>query len=140
MSMLKEVMEKLYKAVIGRDKEGHEEMEKTPNYNQIYLAYSRCFVETNGAYHVGNHRLVEGFSPARAIAALALNKKNGYPLPITTCKMISGGYALFISTSGEALNMNIPLRDVQQTAQNFASELSREYSKHLRDVLAEAEP
>ena len=136
MIMWTKVMDKLYRAFIGREEE--ERAEKKLSYEQILCAHARCFKWRNGAYYVGNHRLVDGFDPARAVVpALAINKQAGYPLPIKTCKMISGDHTLFIDT--EILNRNIPSRDVQKTAQNFASELSKEYKKHLKDVLAEAE-
>ena len=137
MIMWTKVMDKLYRAFIGREEE--ERAEKKPSYEQILCVYARCFEWRNGAYYVGNHRLVDVFDPARVVPALAVNKQAGYPLPIKTCKTISGNHTLFINTNGETLNRNIPLRDVQKTAQNFASELSKEYKKHLKDVLAEAE-
>lgn len=138
MIMWTKVMDKLYRAFIDREEE--ERAEKKLSYEQILCAHARCFKWRNGAYYVGNHRLVDGFDPARAVPALAINKQAGYPLSIKTCKMISGDHTLFIDTNGEILNRNIPSRDVQKTAQNFASELSKEYKKHLKDVLGEAKP
>lgn len=140
MKIWTECMEKLWRSFISEKEQEKAADTEKPSYEQIFCAYSRCFKWWDRAFYVGNHRLCDTFSPARAIAAFALSKENGYPLPIKTCKMISGGYALFISTSGEVLNNNIPSHYVQATAENFAKELLREYKRHLKDVLAGAEP
>jgi hypothetical protein len=129
-------LEKLYRAVIGR--EDREEAEKTPSYEQIFCAYARCFKWRDGAYYVGNHRLCDTLSRGKVVATLAYSKANGHPLLLDATCMMSDEYILFLDAIGEVLNRNIPLNEVQPTAQNFACELSREYSKHLKDVLAEA--
>jgi hypothetical protein len=112
-----------------------------PSYEQIYLAYSRCFVYSgDGSYYVGNHRLCDTFSPARAITALAISKENRCPLPIACSSNKHGKHYIYMLGTNEVLNSNIPTEKLKQTIQNFASELEREYQRHLKDVLAEAEP
>ena len=114
-----------------------------PSYEQRYLAYCRCFDERNGVYYVGNHRLCELFVLVRAVPILASNVEiiNIYR-QISASSNKPGLHYFYIFRAGAMvlLNKDIPTEKLEQTIKNFASELEREYQRHLKDVLAEAEP
>ena len=138
MKIWTEGMEKLWRSFISEKEQEKAADTEKPSYNQIYLAYSRCFVERDGVYYVGNHRLVDNFNPEMAVATLALSEIDGSPLPIKVIRSASTyKCTLLINTTGEILNNNIRIIDVPATFQNFAGEISREYEKHLEGILKE---
>lgn len=138
MKMLAEVIERLWRSIMCKEKPEKLSDMKEPSYEQIYLAYSRCFVWKNGAYHVGNHRLVDGFNPERVIAVFALSENIG-----NLCRggnMSVSWYnngTIYVCRSGEVLNRDVPSGKIIVTIRNFARELEREYQRHLKEVLKE---
>lgn len=112
-------------------------------YANILMAYKRCFVEKEGVYYVGNHRLVRNFDPTWLILELARNKAEGkydnYLIDTWFQQTINGTsfYMLVVKATGERLNTMIPYAKEPATYRNFLEQLHQEYEKNMAIVLAE---
>lgn len=112
-------------------------------FENILLAYSRSFIEKEGVFYVGNHRLVENFNPSYVIRSFAVNKaegRNDNCLVDTWYQDEVDGtsyYMLIVKATGERLNTMIPYAKEPATFRNFLEQLRNEYEKNMALILAE---
>lgn len=102
------------------------------SYNCVLEAYRRCFLFRDGAYHVGDHRIVQGFSVETAVKLFAWNKFDGHADGHAICKILkpTGCYDLAVVYKGFAVVLNSDiLIDKGDVAWNFVTKLYGEYEK-----------